>query len=663
MNTLIKIRFVIVLVLILCLTNCKSKSSIAFKASPNDASVICMKASRTKKNNVLLSSFDGIYFSTDSTKNWECVSKQPIPSDPIEAIISHPHVENIWYAYSSKSIYLTNDNGKNWTLKINGLQKPNYTFKRKFKSLLQPINRTSKIQNTWDVLDICYPFYLKNTLYCATTNGIYVSTNNANSWQHMSKMLTSKEFTIVNDLPELNSIIAVDSSNYVFLFNYKTETLIDKGTFSNGTIIDVVTIKENKLLFLTTEGLFERTVFFDASRKDTICPILLRKDITDCFFENDYLVAVSGNKISYSVDFGLNWIQSYVPAGNNIVSIEYGSKNQNYYALSKMHGVFYSKDLFIWECRQKEIYECTVNGIYSDVSPKTKLYAITDGSGVFCSFDHGKVWKPTNTGVEYLDIKEMIITTHDSHRIYAGTKNHGLYFSLNKGQNWMPQNKLMNSLTIDALSYDIDDPRHIIVGTWNRKYEQSELYYTINDGWEWYPIIFPSRITSIISMKGKREQHWIGTRHGLYGWDTEKLIFYFTDFTKTITCMKQDPFSQDTVYIGTMSGLFVSYDNCYTISSILNEYENKIGSVSDIIFDPINKGTIYFSTGNQFYMSDSDGIKWSKQTSKNNDFLFSCLFADVIDPGIIYAGTKNNGIVYSNNKGKNWHISDNKVNK
>ena len=71
------------------------------------------------------------------------------------------------------------------------------------------------------------------------------------------------------------------------------------------------------------------------------------------------------------------------------------------------------------------------------VDPAGALY-VAGRQGVYKSTDQGTTWKPSNEGLQSLNIRSLAISPADSSTIYVGTNGTGLYRSHDGGGSWEP---------------------------------------------------------------------------------------------------------------------------------------------------------------------------------------------------------------------------------
>ena len=78
--------------------------------------------------------------------------------------------------------------------------------------------------------------------------------------------------------------------------------------------------------------------------------------------------------------------------------------------------------------------ELDVRCLAGDPLDQRRVYAGTQGDGVFCSTDFGGTWQPA--GLPGQVVKSLAVSPHEPGTIYAGVKPAGMYVTRDGGQTW-----------------------------------------------------------------------------------------------------------------------------------------------------------------------------------------------------------------------------------
>ncbi len=100
--------------------------------------------------------------------------------------------------------------------------------------------------------------------------------------------------------------------------------------------------------------------------------------------------------------------------------------------------------------------------------PLTTLYigAWAGEGGVFKSLDGGGAsWSSINTGLTYPYVNKLAIDPQNPSRLYAGTDGDGVYWSINGGESWSPINDGLTNYLVQTIGIDPQNPATLYAGT------------------------------------------------------------------------------------------------------------------------------------------------------------------------------------------------------
>lgn len=132
--------------------------------------------------------------------------------------------------------------------------------------------------------------------------------------------------------------------------------------------------------------------------------------------------------------------------------------------------------------------------------------------------------------------------------------------------------------------------------------------------------------------------------------------FIYDSSTAASLIIRVDPTSSTTVYTGSTAegGVNRSANRGLDSLTINNGLDNT--SINDIIIDPDNNQTIYLGTDKGAYVSTNGGNSWGLISNDLEELIVYAMHIDPNNLDILYAGT-NKGIYFSNDLGKNWTVS------
>ncbi len=111
-----------------------------------------------------------------------------------------------------------------------------------------------------------------------------------------------------------------------------------------------------------------------------------------------------------------------------------------------------------WSAASSGLYGRTVASLAVHPTDSATIFAGTD-AGVYRSTNGGGSW--TQVGCDGISILGLAIDALDPKRIYAGTDGSGVYRSLDSGDTWVAVNAGLGNLTVEALAFD-DGPCHTL---------------------------------------------------------------------------------------------------------------------------------------------------------------------------------------------------------
>jgi hypothetical protein len=357
----------------------------------------------------------GVHFSTDDGSSWQPTSLEN---------------ENIWsltvkdeyvIAGSYGSVFITSDNGENWTESSTGLPDI-YIYSLTTNSL--------------------------GYIFAGTGEGIFRSTNNGNSWTSINTGLTTNYFNalVVNG----TDIFAGGYGVFRSTNNGNNWTAINEGMDPIVTSLAV----ENSVLFVASNGgrLFLSTnmgVYWVA------CDTGLGGIVNSLLVNGTNLYAGTGEGIFYSPD---PYAPYWLPINNGLTNKQllslafesYGVGNNNFFAGTYGSGVFRSTNNGSnWTAANSGMENSIV---WALTAIDSNIFAGTGIEGVFHSNDNGTNWTTVNTGLSEADVR--CFTQCDSF-IFAGTWGSGVFRTSKNDISWGQVNSGLTDLCILSL-YTMD---------------------------------------------------------------------------------------------------------------------------------------------------------------------------------------------------------------
>lgn len=524
--------------------------------------------------------------------------------------------------------------------------------------------------------------------FVGTKNGIFISTNNGQSWAPANLGLERKQ---VGSLTWYNGkLYAGVYYNGVYVSSDDGATWTQKNNGLTNLYIAAIHASANGLFVTTSDG-----TFYSGDNGDNWMPA--NNGIPNTYLLYDY--ASVGDTIfggSYglglyrTVDNGANWVQVFngFPA-NTFVYALIADGNKIYAGTSV--GVYKSSDKGIsWTAANNGF---PAGAWARSFAVKTGyVFAGTYADGIFGSTDGGNTWNPLNNGLpnlpipnnlpsNYPTVDALVITGADvlaattfglyrstnnganwseanqgilgtdvfavssnSSTLFAGTDRVGVYISNDNGNTWIRSNSGLTSLTILTL---VTEGQKTFLGTQNEK-----VFRSLDNGGSWTPA--SSGLTSaVFILKTDSIDFYAATTGGQY---VQAGIFKtinngnsWTQLPTSFNGGKSSLFTRvGEIFVGTFDGkIFYSNDNGVT-------WQDKSTGL------PPQKISVIYGSGNNLfagtdgsgiYKSTDGGSNWNNASSGiNNDTIKDILFVN----GTLFAATWGGGVFQSTNMGVTW---------
>jgi photosystem II stability/assembly factor-like uncharacterized protein len=138
-----------------------------------------------------------------------------------------------------------------------------------------------------------------------------------------------------------------------------------------------------------------------------------------------------------------------VPSGSEVEVVKFKT-DQIVYAGTNGSGLYVSYDAgtgWVKLTGFPEDFPCIKDFL---IAPNKDLYAATYGGGVYYSKDNGATWQPKNTGLKNLYTQALAITR--TGKLLCGTYGGGIYYSDDKGENWVRTDKGLRNDNVTCIT-------------------------------------------------------------------------------------------------------------------------------------------------------------------------------------------------------------------
>lgn len=275
------------------------------------------------------------------------------------------------------------------------------------------------------------------------------------------------------------------------------------------------------------------------------------------------------------------------------------------------------------------------------------------GGGVIAmSSDGGKTWTRRDAGLEDFSVRAIAIDPNDADFLVVGGLT-GVFRSTDGGETWK---KISDQINVESLAIDPRSRDRIYVGTWRQGWR------TDDGGKNWKHIangmVLDTDMFSITIDPYKPDNIWVATCGWVYNTLNagDNWTRYRDGFNnRRIHDVEMDPCEADTVYAGSVAGLYRSDDRGKTWYVVSDEGL----VVNSIVLHPQRPGRIILGIeGDGVYVSHDRGKTFARTSTGLHNLRITTIAPDPFEKERVYAavvfGGMASGIYRSNDAGKTW---------
>lgn len=279
-------------------------------------------------------------------------------------------------------------------------------------------------------------------LLCATTRGLYRSTDNGEHWLSISGGRDAYSFPSVSSTP---------SGMYIALFYYTVKRSYDDGQTWEAlptqgfTVVNHVVVNAAGQIFLKTNN----SVWRSSDEGDSWTQLTLAAGVTgiselEISPDGDLFAATPNNKIYRSTNNGDTWAELFTAAGDVRAFGFHGPSTV--YALTSFSGSYSSTDNGNnWTLLSP--LPGTNGGYRIAVNAAGHLFVASSDGGIFSTSDAGTTWSDVTTDLITPAIGVLFLNANDE--LFAGTSDAGVYKQA--GASWVAKNQGVSAVYINRL--------------------------------------------------------------------------------------------------------------------------------------------------------------------------------------------------------------------
>ncbi|CAN5440325.1 hypothetical protein BH10ACI1_BH10ACI1_31590 [soil metagenome] len=539
-------------------------------------SIHSMMQSSFDPNLILVGTINGVWVSNDSGDNFKRFDSATNPVN-VDSLAIDPRNNTTFYAGTWWRAYKTTDGGKNWRLIKNGMiddsdvfavtidsKNPDHIIASACSGIYESYNAAelwkkiqgipSQSRRTRDILQ--HPSR-PGTVYAATTEGFWMTTDGGKSWAiTTTKALEINSIAVNPDAPDR---VFIGTNNYGIMvsndggknFVQTNDNFTSRFTYS----ITADNERPNRLyattqntatgggfVFISNDGgqTWTPNKNLDAVR---VSPFAILQDKVN----SNTLYLGSNLGLYRSIDRGVTWIQLTAP--KPVVTKRRTTKSTT---------------------KPTVTTTTTTNTLIPALSEKIKVLVHTeDGkngilagtdTGLYRTYDVTKGWERISIGQEpKTNIFAIYIAPQKPENIWVGTANSGVMLSQDNGKTWQQVTGVPQTVPISSINADPNKPQNIYVGT------AQTLYLTRDGGKTWQrrggnlPL---GNYTSILINPNNTDEIYVSS-----ALESDGGIYYSTDAganwrrldnnrnlpSKRIWALAFDPNDSNRIYAGTHS--------------------------------------------------------------------------------------------------------------
>lgn len=275
------------------------------------------------------------------------------------------------------------------------------------------------------------------------------------------------------------------------------------------------------------------------------------------------------------------------------------------------------------------------------------------GGGVIAvSSDHGKTWARRDAGLEDFSVRAIAIDPNDDNFVAVGGLT-GVHRSRDGGRSW---EKISDQINVESLAIDPRTNERMYVGTWRQGWR------TDDGGKNWKHIangmVLDTDMFSITVDRKNPDNMWVATCGWVYNTQNRGELWtrYRDGFNnRRIHAVEMDPCEKETVYAGSVAGLYRSDDSGKTWYVVSDEGL----VVNSIVLHPQRPGRIILAVeGDGVYVSGDRGKNFTRSSFGLHNLRITTIAADPHERDRVYAtvvfGGAASGVYRSNDAGKTW---------
>jgi len=293
------------------------------------------------------------------------------------------------------------------------------------------------------------------------------------------------------------------------------------------------------------------------------------------------------------------------------------------------------------------------------------LYVVTHNA-VLKTLDGGVEWHRIFTGMSQSRVLALGIDPTASATIFLGTKDDGVYMSYDGGRHWLPRRTGLDDVRVTAEVQQVVfvpvAPTRVFLATAMGVFESGD------GGVNWRKrmagITDVLMVTTLAVDPGRPLIMYAGTSSGIYKtsdgartWqaaNTGLIPAHRVTSSRALGVMALavDPQRQETLYAGTLDGLYKTVDGGRLWNRIGADLSDQF--ISAIGLDPAHPEILYVGGRAGIFKSQDGGLTWEPRNDGLTNRNVLSLAISQASPALLYVGTNGGGLFRSRNGAVTW---------
>ncbi len=293
------------------------------------------------------------------------------------------------------------------------------------------------------------------------------------------------------------------------------------------------------------------------------------------------------------------------------------------------------------------------------------LYVVTR-EGPLKTYDGGTTWQKLFTGISQSRVLTIGIDPATPSTVYLGTKDDGVYSSYDGGRQWLSFRAGLDDVRVTAEVQQIvfapGPQKRVFLATAMGVFESDAE----RKSWQkrMAGITNVLMVTALAVNSGRPDVLYAGTSNGVYkttdGARTWVVVntgmlepsHVMSSRALGVSTLAVDPHRPDTVYAGTLDGLYKTLNGGRPWTRIGRDLASQ--SIHAIILDPSREDEVYVGGPEGVFKSHDGGMTWENRSASLTSRNVLSLAASRVSPTLLYVGTNGGGLLRSRDGAATW---------